>query len=380
MKQSTSTKSQIFSLDMIFAVIVFLLVFTTTIFAWDELQKKWQLQQTRDDMESIAENVAQTLLTTPGQPANWEELQISSSNISSIGIASSPHLLSTDKISELESVYPTKYEEIKKILGIRGAGYQFQIKVIYDPGDYTLLGSHPVIAYTYANSDGGPEEGDAANFGIRSYLDENEIEYTNYYANWQKLISEIWDYNVVIMEDPWIDDSSLSTAQKNTLKDWVADGNMYIQKEQGTIIKVFGIKINRLGEGDFGIVVALDRILYRVDIGDEIKCIEGYRLSKGQGGLVTLVEHTSGHVLMGYVNYTLGQVIYLCDTQGQAFFNTSRIEQYDNVRYIINFGGGLATIKVGDNPVNATLLVREERVAMLDNNLPARLIVKIWKT
>jgi hypothetical protein len=378
--------AQIFTTDIVIAISIFFLVLIATVYAWHAIDQKKEPIETRRDMELIAQNLAQNIISSKGNPENWQNYVIDPSNINSLGAALTPNLLSREKLQKLEDDSDSKYEEMKEILGVRGPKYEFYVKVIYDPGNDTLFGSNPVIAYTYGESEEGASEGDDENYGIRGYLDENDIEYTNFRENWTALLENIFDYNVAIFEDPEIDDSDVEDAGlKETLLNWTAEGNMFIQKEHGTILELFKWKYNQYAANTDGIIVALDNMIIDAEIGDEIVCAEGYRLNKNKPSadeLIMLVreEETSNHALIAYQNYGKGKVYYFCDTQGLVY-NISGNVTHDNIREIINFGGGLASYKFGRKVNNSDVVVKVHRSALLDDpQTLARVEVIVWQS
>jgi len=371
-------KGQVFSLDTILAIGIFLMVFMVTISVWDGIDRKKILVESRDEMEFVAQNAALVLFTTSGLPTNWDSLEINSESVDSLGLSDSKGVLSTDKLVELETQNIAAYEEFKEILGIRGPGYEFYAQIFYDPGDQTLLGDTPVIAYSYANSAHGADEGDLEHFGIRNYMDENEIEYTNYHEDWAALIADITDFNILILEDPVLDKSDLSRDEQDALTDWVAAGNIFIQKEKGRIFELFDLKYINFADNQEGTVTVLDYMIKGVEIGDKVICIEGYELNKNFGNIVNLVTAGSGHVLIGYSQYSLGRVYYFCDTEGTVY-DIGDTQKYNNIRTIINFGGGLASYKFGKPVKNSKQVVRIERAVYLDNGLSGRAVFKVWR-
>jgi hypothetical protein len=83
--------------------------------------------------------------------------------------------------------------------------------------------------------------------------------------------------------------------------------------------------------------------------------------------------------MIAYANVSNGTFFYLCDTEGKVFFNTSEIVKHDNVREIINFGGGVLSYKFGLKPTDYDIISRTERIVSLDTNTTANMIVMVWK-
>jgi hypothetical protein len=146
-------KGQILTTDAIIAMGIFIVILIASIEAWDFSREKILLNEVRDDLEIIAKQTASVLVETPGNPSNWTDLAEANFNatiIQSLGMARSSSMGNHDtsaggnsiglnhanygiidsaKAARLENVSPTKYEEMKKMLGVRGPGYEFHVLV-----------------------------------------------------------------------------------------------------------------------------------------------------------------------------------------------------------------------------------------------------------
>lgn len=144
-------KAQIFSADMAIAIVTFLVILIASMWLWDYSMEKIELTESRNDLEFISKNVLTVLVETPGNPSNWtdtSEADFNENNIYSLGLAKSYSqnnldiarkgksagltinnylVLDENKIQRLDVLNPQKYSTIKRILGILGPDYEFQL-------------------------------------------------------------------------------------------------------------------------------------------------------------------------------------------------------------------------------------------------------------
>ena len=136
MAKSLSHKGQIFSLDVIIAVLAFTTILVSSIVIWDYTHETISKTERRIELELATMNVLSTLLESPGSPSNWSNFPVNDfneSNVLSIGLTrnDSISLISKDlwhldyeKISYLN---PSTYNKTKKILGL--AGHDFKLTI-----------------------------------------------------------------------------------------------------------------------------------------------------------------------------------------------------------------------------------------------------------
>ena len=73
-------KAQIFTLDFIFAIIIFITVIIILISAWDSSLEKIVVREQRNNLEILVRNAANILIQTEGSPSNW------TTNVSLLGL------------------------------------------------------------------------------------------------------------------------------------------------------------------------------------------------------------------------------------------------------------------------------------------------------
>lgn len=139
-------KAQIFSLDLIIAIGIFIIVLLSISWAWDYTNQKIFSDEKRVDLEIIARNAIASLVETQGNPTDWEtllEADFDENNIYSLGLVKNNfgnNVIDANKIQRLDTLDLAKYETYKKILGILGPNYEFQLKIaIWGGASYSDL-------------------------------------------------------------------------------------------------------------------------------------------------------------------------------------------------------------------------------------------------
>ena len=128
-------RGQMFSTDMLIAVIIFVIILAGVIWLGDFVNEKISYNENRRGMAVMAGYAASGLVETTGSPADWENLSDSNfneTNVLSLGLVDEDGgawELDFAKLARLGSLYPSKYETLKKLLGLRGADYEFQLVI-----------------------------------------------------------------------------------------------------------------------------------------------------------------------------------------------------------------------------------------------------------
>lgn len=124
-------KSQIFSVDMIISLGIFVIILIASAWAWDSARERIYLNEQRNDLEMVARNAASSLLETNGNPSDWYNMaDFNENTASSIGLAKNiPFFLDMKKVLKLQDLCSLNCTAVKNILGIKGPGYELFINI-----------------------------------------------------------------------------------------------------------------------------------------------------------------------------------------------------------------------------------------------------------
>jgi hypothetical protein len=129
-------KAQVWSLDLVISIVVFLSVFLPLLFAWNHVNTQQQQQRLLDDAERTALSVSDALIRTMGMPENWNP-----GNVNVIGLASEENVLDATKVSYLLDMGGGDYNRTRTILT---GGYDFFLNITDINGtSHGIIGSKP---------------------------------------------------------------------------------------------------------------------------------------------------------------------------------------------------------------------------------------------
>ena len=115
---------------MIIAIFIFITIILSSAWFWDSTKEKMYITETRNDLELVSRNTISVLINTVGDPPNWNNLTFSEQNIYSIGIGKNrAWVIDEEKAKRLSNLNGTHYQDIKKILGVRGPLYEFYLNI-----------------------------------------------------------------------------------------------------------------------------------------------------------------------------------------------------------------------------------------------------------
>lgn len=128
-------RGQAVPLDFMSGLFIFMVLLVYFVILWDMFSMRYIERANSLDMESHAISIAESLVSSPGQPFNWTESPLAAQ---SLGIASRPNCLDPYRISALQSL---PYANAKRLLG---TDYDFLVKIESDEGArYATLGQEP---------------------------------------------------------------------------------------------------------------------------------------------------------------------------------------------------------------------------------------------
>lgn len=173
-KNIKARKGQIFSLDMIFAVLTFISIIVIVGILWDYGEEKISQNEKRKDVELIADNIASVLVETAGKPVAWSLFSgndFNENNIFSLGLSANNtrgldfagnNNLDGRKIAILDN--SSYYNTTKRIYGLLGPNYNFYLIIskyngtayntTYTIGEIPENATNIVVKNRYALVDG----------------------------------------------------------------------------------------------------------------------------------------------------------------------------------------------------------------------------------
>jgi|GEM_PF-1662316 len=182
-------KGQVFSMDLMFAVIIFIGVLFIVMNVWESTLKGNDLADERKSLELSARNIISQLMMDEGNPSDWTAF----SNLQSLGLATSFSInnqnssfksrpmglmnrgygsLSSAKISALQSM---NYSYTKELLGVFS----------YDENFYILVSRWNGTAYAQVNTIGtSPYQ------NVTSVVNIDRMALLN--NDWAKLSLQVW--------------------------------------------------------------------------------------------------------------------------------------------------------------------------------------------
>ncbi len=110
-------KGQIWSLDFVTSIVVFMVAFIPLFFIWTYVNTQSQQQILFDQVETLTLSISDSLIRTKGFPEGWN-----TSNVNLMGLASEENVLNSTKVSYFFAMGNSEYNRTKAILT---GGYDF---------------------------------------------------------------------------------------------------------------------------------------------------------------------------------------------------------------------------------------------------------------
>jgi hypothetical protein len=111
-------KGQSISLDLLFGIFIFLVIFTYLLVTITEYTTRYSGNSVALGMELSAISASNALLMGGGVPYNWSLDTPPYSRVDSVGIAGMPRVIDPAKMAALQSMANQSYEAAKRSLGI----------------------------------------------------------------------------------------------------------------------------------------------------------------------------------------------------------------------------------------------------------------------
>ncbi len=113
-------KAQIWSMDFLMSVFVFIIALGMLVFAWNYTSARILQQNEAGPAENTVIMVSDSLVRTAGIPENWEP-----STVTSVGLAQGENVLNITKVDMFINM---SYEYVKTLMGLERYNFYFTVK------------------------------------------------------------------------------------------------------------------------------------------------------------------------------------------------------------------------------------------------------------
>ncbi len=136
-----SSKGQIWTSDFLAGTLILTFILLFFLLMWNSTAIRWNTESGYLQRFSSAIFTADALLTTPGQPANWETLA-GVGNVSTFGLVSGRNEISNAKIEKFVAEN-SSYEIIKDKIGMQFYDFKLTITNLDGTSEYHQFGKPP---------------------------------------------------------------------------------------------------------------------------------------------------------------------------------------------------------------------------------------------
>ena len=123
----TIHKGQIFSMDFMIAMLVFLFMLAVTLSYSGEISNRIALIEKDSARFTYAQHAANAVMFSSGYPADWENLS-DLTTVTSFGLAENRNIISPAKVQRMADLNQSFYAGIKDLLGL--SKYDLKIEII----------------------------------------------------------------------------------------------------------------------------------------------------------------------------------------------------------------------------------------------------------
>ena len=112
-------RGQVISTDLLVAFAIFIFIADASVLLWQSEMVRARELESRNWAEEVA-RAASSQLLTPGNPSNWELIELNENSLRSFGLASSSNVIEWRKIERLRELKgnPENYYIVKQALGL----------------------------------------------------------------------------------------------------------------------------------------------------------------------------------------------------------------------------------------------------------------------
>ncbi len=114
-----SRSGQLFTMDMVASILVFVLIVNLSLMTWNLAQRNSVMFNEDRALRDRAERVADLIVRGPGVPEDW-----TADTVELVGLAEPDHVLSNEKLDEFDTL---SYQEQSDLLRTRGSDFHLNV-------------------------------------------------------------------------------------------------------------------------------------------------------------------------------------------------------------------------------------------------------------
>ncbi|MFH1447668.1 MAG: hypothetical protein ABIG39_02290 [Candidatus Micrarchaeota archaeon] len=388
-------KGQIFTIDFVISLAVFVTILITIITLWMGIDLHIKEIESRREMHLISIAISDALIRSPGYPADWNE-----TNVQSIGIAKGEYVLDIHKIIALMNL---EYDTARSIL--RLGNYQLFIYMTDIDGANISTGvlrspiayycRNPTLCTIQAklNSSGlvwdmyqGTGSDVSSQYNERYYYRADDYfpdpPFTDPPASmFNFTVLNLSNYKTFIVERPNIQNEAVNITG---MQEFLQNSGVLLfesQGDQGFLMLENNFSMHAVHQGSTtGTVEYLGVLLLNMSVGDTINFDDAswrFYEQEGDANLITYISDQADPLkcLVCEWNYGRGTVYYIQDYDGVVNGDITRPLQ-DN----LNFIGW--QIRYGIPPNSSSIdVININRMALLEGvfRQPVAVHILIWR-
>lgn len=389
-------RAQLLSIDFILSAAIFLSILLTLSSIWSAVDTQVKDVESRRELQSLSIAISDSLVRSPGNPADWN-----SSNVQSIGLASVERVLSLKKIKALTG---TNYYDSKSRMRLANydlqivfadyKGYNLTSGVIRSPMAYysrsasktrilqKLTASGLVWDFYWGDQESQLPGGNRNAFSQRNYFERGMGDQSEFFNS---LVSNQASYRTIIVEnlDPNEFGAANSDLNISGLQEFVSRGGILVVVGQGIpganlIDQNFSVSSEYAVNG-WGTGTAVDPwyMLPENSIGNSVSFASDhwyFHSQQGQPEVKTIVSvtGTTDRGMICFWQYGLGRIYYIEDLEGVLQGGTLLQDATTIV------GTNLA---FGLSPSLPEQVVTVRRMGILEgvDREPVSMLMRVWK-
>jgi hypothetical protein len=381
-------KGQVFTIDFMISVAIFIIVLMLIVMLWFNLDIHIKEVESRRDMHTISLSIADSFVRSTGYPIDWN-----STNVQSVGLAKEEYVLDLNKYMSLASI---PYDSARSTLRLGNYHFSFSMTDINGYNVSTGVLRSPVAYFCNTqcslldkmNSSGAVWDiYQASGFDISNQYNERYYYLIGSFgmsANeetfFNETVANLSEYKTLILEDPDVRNDQVNTT---AIRQFLENGGTVLVSSQGApgtniIDEDFGMHSENLGGQ--GIVNTSSLVFMNVSAGNSVQFASSswrYYREPGDAPLTMYVHEStdSSRCLICSWAYEKGQIFFVEDFDGQVSPPGGPL-----LSDVLNLPGSRA--KCGVDPSNSTIdVIAITRISVLEGFFrePVSIKILIWR-